>query len=325
NNMSSNERQRIHDSLLNRLESPDRLAIQKSGSQIILASSKSSQVTFQADGQERTEQLNDGRQVRVRTELSGDVLRINTNGDSGNNFTATIEPVDQGRRLRVRRSVNVENLNQTVTVQSYYDRTSDIAQLNIYDGANQNPISSTGNNPTEFLVPNGTQLVAILRNQLTSKNSQEGDRFTMEVRTPSEYNGAVIEGNVTNKSQAGRVTGKSQLGLNFERIRMPDGRTYKFAGLIDNIRTPEGQDIKVDNEGQAQSGSQTTKTATRGAVGAGLGALIGAIAGGGKGAAIGAVIGAGAGAGTAIIPGGEDLKLASGAEFTMRASAPQRN
>lgn len=321
-NMSSNERQRIYDSLLSRLGSPERLSIQKNGSEVILASSKSPQVTFRADGRERTERLDDGRQIRVRTELAGDVLRIYTNGDLGNN-SAVIESLNQGRRLRIQRSVNAADLNQTITVQSYYDRVSDVAELNLFDNTNQVPLSSPSNNQDDFIVPNGTQIVAVLRNQLTSKDSQEGDRFTMEIRAPSEYNGAVIEGFVTNKSEAGRVTGKSQLGLNFERIRMPDGRIYKFAGLIDNIRTPEGENIKVDNEGQAQADSQTTKTATRGAVGAGLGALIGAIAGGGKGAAIGAIIGGGAGAGTAVIQGGEDLKLTPGSEFTLRASAPQ--
>ena len=99
---------------------------------------------------------------------------------------------------------------------------------------------------------------------------------------------------------AGRA-GRGGITLNLRSIRLHDGRRYQFDGVVEGIRTPEGETISVDREGTLDAGdSQAQKAVERGAIGAALGAIIGAVAGGGKGAAIGAVIGAGGGAGTVI-------------------------
>jgi uncharacterized protein YcfJ len=112
--------------------------------------------------------------------------------------------------------------------------------------------------------------------------------------------------------------------LNFERIRLRDGRTYSFAGFVESVRTANGETVRVDNEGNVQdSDSRGSTTAKRAAIGTAVGAIIGAIAGGGKGAAIGAAIGAGAGAGSVYVQGRDDLQLLSGTEVTVRASAPR--
>jgi hypothetical protein len=56
--LSKDERQRVHDRMLTRLESPEMLAIQRSASTMTMASSRAQQATFEADGVERQEQLN---------------------------------------------------------------------------------------------------------------------------------------------------------------------------------------------------------------------------------------------------------------------------
>ena len=146
----------------------------------------------------------------------------------------------------------------------------------------------------------------------------------MTVRSPSEYNGAVIEGYVGRVDRSGRVAGRSELAMNFERIRLRSGATRPFDGYIESVRAPNGEEIRVDNEGTvSEEDSQSTRTVTRTGIGAALGALIGAIAGGGKGAAIGAAVGAGTGAGSVFIQGRDDLQLIRGTEFTIRASAPR--
>ena len=94
----------------------------------------------------------------------------------------------------------------------------------------------------------------------------------------------------------------------------------RIAGVIESIRTPDGETIRVDSEGTVEENSQTEKTVQRGAIGAALGAIIGAVTGGGKGAAIGAAIGAGTGAGSVFIQGRDDLELIRGTEFTIRGS-----
>jgi phage tail tape-measure protein len=111
--------------------------------------------------------------------------------------------------------------------------------------------------------------------------------------------------------------------LNFDSIRLRDGRSYRFAGLLESVRNSQGDTVKVDNEGSVRDDDQTTKTVQRTAIGTAVGAIIGAIAGGGKGAAIGAIVGAGGGAGSVYVQGRDDLDLARGTELTIRASSPR--
>ena len=103
---------------------------------------------------------------------------------------------------------------------------------------------------------------------------------------------------------------------------MPDGRDYRFAGMVDSVRPLNGDSISVDNEGAVRNTNQTTKVVTRAGIGAVIGAIIGAVAGGGQGAAIGAGVGATAGAGSVLIQGRDRIELSEGSEFSITASAP---
>jgi len=320
------DRQAVRDNLVRRLESPDALAIDVRGRSVTIASSRAPQFSFDADGRERIEQTPNGRTIRASASLYNNQLIVNSVGDRAQDYSVTFDALENGRRLRVTRRVSSDRLQQPVVVQSFYDKTADVAQFDVYNGSQQqggyNNGNTTATNTNNFIIPNDTQLVAVLNENVSTKTSREGDRFTMTVRDPSQYNGAIIEGTVSRVNPSGRVTGRSQLSLNFERIRF-NGNTYNFAGIINSIRTQNGEDARVDNEGTVQqSSSQTTKTEQRAAIGTGLGAIIGAIAGGGKGAVIGAVIGAGGGAGSVYAQGRNDLDLASGTEVTIRASAP---
>ncbi len=172
-------------------------------------------------------------------------------------------------------------------------------------------------------MPNGTQFVAVLDNDLTTEQSREGDRFTMTVRSPAQYEGAKIEGTITSISRGGRIRGRSELTLGFQQIRLRDGRTAGFSGTIESVRATSGEQVRVASESSGNiqdNNNQTDRTVQRAAIGAAVGAIIGAIAGGGKGAAIGAVAGAGAGAGSVYAQGRNDLELRSGTELTIRSS-----
>ena len=146
----------------------------------------------------------------------------------------------------------------------------------------------------------------------------------MTVTSPSQYSGAVIEGFVSDVNVSERVSGRADMALNFQTIAQRNGRSSQFA-VIESMRTPNGETVRVDNEGKVEpTDSQTGKTVQRGTVGAALGAIIGAIAGGGKGAGIGAVIGAGGGAGTVIAAGRDQLDLQRGTEVTITSGAAGR-
>jgi hypothetical protein len=325
-NLSAAERQRVYDSLLRRLDPPNMLAIDRRGQAVTIASTRAPQIAFTADGREQVETTQRGRQIRVRAAFQGDALTITRSGERANDFTVTFDPVDGGRTLLVTRTLYTDRVNQPVTVRTYYDRTSDVAQLNIYDTNREDSPVGGGDVATgSFVIPDGTQIVAVLNNQLTTQNVREGERFTLTVRSPNEYDGATIEGIVSSIERSGRVTGRSQMTLDFDSIRLRDGRSYRFAGILESVRTPEGEVVRVDNEGAVRDNNQTKQTATRTAIGTAVGAIIGAIAGGGKGAAIGAVIGAGAGAGSVYVQGRNDLDLNAGTEVTIRATGPRGN
>jgi hypothetical protein len=316
-NLPAGRRERVYDSLIRRLDSPETLAIDQRGTNVTIASSRAPQINFVADGREQVETNPNGRTVRVRASLSGDQLTITRTGDRAQDFTVTFDPIDN-RRLRVTRELYSDQFSQPIRVDSYYDRSSDVAQLDLYkDNAN------TGTLNGDFVIPNGTELVAVLNSDISTQNAREGDRFTMSVKSPGQYEGATIESYLSNVSRGGRITGRSEATLNFENIRLRDGRTYRFPGILESVRTPNGETVSVDNEGAVRESDQTNKTVTRTAIGTGLGAIIGAIAGGGKGAAIGAVIGAGAGAGSVYVQGRQDLELPSGTEVTVRATGPR--
>lgn len=317
--LSTNERQSVHDRMFARLESPEMLAIQRRGSTMTMASSRAQQATFEADGVERQEQVN-GRSSKVTATLIADRLDVRSTGYRENDFNVTFEALENGNRLRVRREIYSERLNQPVVVNSIYDRTSDVAQWNIYEGSGP---GDTGTKSGEFILSDGETVSAVLNNDLTTKQSKQGDRFTMTVRD-GQYEGAVIEGTVGSVAQGGRLTGRSGMTLDFDTIRLRNGQTYKFAGVLTGVRTLNGETVKVDNEGSAQGDNQTTQTATRAGVGTAIGAIIGAVAGGGKGAAIGAVIGAAGGAGSVYVTGKDNLDLPTGTELTVRSSSPGR-
>ena len=312
-------RARLRDQLAARLASPDQIAIDLRGRDVTLASSRAPQISFTADGIERVETTNSGRTIRARATLNDQQLTVNSTGDRDSEFNVTFEPMDYGRRLRVTRRVIVPGLSNSVIVQSTYNKTDEVARFDINTGPQTYPTDPS----TDFLIVNGETVVVVLDSDLSSATAREGDRFTATVRQPSQYEGAIVEGHVSNVQRSGRVTGRSQMTLNFDSIRLRDGRSYRFAGLLESVRNSQGDTVRVDNEGSVRDDDQTTKTVQRTAIGTAVGAIIGAIAGGGKGAAIGAIVGAGGGAGSVYVQGRDDLELTRGTELTIRASSPR--
>jgi hypothetical protein len=321
-NLDANDRQRAQENLLRRLDAPETLAIDQRWRTVTMASTRAPQVTFEANGVETVETTRNGRERRTRVTLTGDRLSVRSLGDRGSDYEAVFEPLDGGRRLRVTRSLYTERLGQVVVARSVYDRVSEVAQLDLYRDQPDRNLSYDSPARGNFIVPDGVLLSGRLNQQLSTKYTREGERFTLNVTEPAQYRGAVIEGVVARSDRSGRVAGRADMTLDFDRIRMRDGRTYNFAATIEDVLLPNGERVRVDREGNVkEDDSQTSRTVTRSAVGGAIGALIGAIAGGGKGAAIGAAVGVGAGAGSVFIEGRDDLELPSGAVIAIRSSA----
>ena len=316
--LPANRRANLQRNLERRLQSPDMIAIQKVNSTVTMSSSNSPRADLVADGVARTETNDRGRTITTTVSANANSVMIEHIGDRANDFYVTIAPVD-GDRLKITRRVHLENQNETITVSSIYDKTDQVARWNM---VNSQPSLNTSGTLQDFYVTNGSRLTAVLQNEVNTRSSQVGDRVTMEVTSPSQYRGAIIEGRVVEADKSGRFSGRANIALDLDTIRLTDGRSFRFAGIIDSVTPLNGDTISVNNEGVIRDGSQTTQTATRAGIGAVIGAIIGAVAGGGQGATIGAGVGAGAGAGSVLITGRDNIELATGSTFQITASSP---
>lgn len=317
NDNTDNRGDRRRRNLERRLTSPDTLALEKRGRAVTMSSPSGSSIQLTADGVVRSETSQNGRTLRTRVTATSRDLTINHEGDRMNDYYVSFTPVGRDQ-LRVTRRLYIENRNETVTVNSVYDKTSPTAEWH----TTTYPPTTTGGSVNDFIVPNNTGIIATLDTPLSTKTARDGDRFSMTVNSPSQYRGAIIEGNVVGE-RSGVVSGRANMSLSFDTIRLRnDPRPYRFAGIVDQVRKTNGDTISVNNEGAVRDSSQTTKTVKRAGLGAALGAILGAVIGGGQGAVIGAGVGAGAGAGTVVLQGRDNLELESGSEFTVTATAP---
>lgn len=168
------------------------------------------------------------------------------------------------------------------------------------------------------LVPSGTNLRVRLNNDLSSKDSRVGDRFTTTVINPARYENATVTGHVSSIKKSGTVKGRTTMTLAFDSIEMSEGRRAPLRGQVTRIYDKDSG--RVDEEGRVESGSRGKQAIKRGGIGAAAGAIIGGIAGGGKGAAIGLILGGAGGAGSLAVQGSKELKLESGTEMLVRVS-----
>jgi hypothetical protein len=155
--------------------------------------------------------------------------------------------------------------------------------------------------PVTVTVPVNSVITIRTIDSIDSKTNHAGEVFKASLDAPIVADDRVIVPagadayiKLVSSSSAGRMTGRSELGLELSSIVF-QGRTYNVAS----------SDVKQSG---ASRGKRTAETIGGGAA---LGALIGAVAGGGKGAAIGAAVGGGAGTGVQVFTKGQQVKIPS--------------
>ncbi len=155
--------------------------------------------------------------------------------------------------------------------------------------------------PVTVTVPANTIVTVRTIDSIDSKTNQTGQVFKASLDAPIVADDRVIVPagadayiKLVSASSAGRMTGRSELGLELSGIVF-QGKTYNVVS----------SDVKQSG---ASRGKRTAETIGGGAA---LGALIGAVAGGGKGAAIGAAVGGGAGTGVQVFTKGQQVKIPS--------------
>lgn len=177
----------------------------------------------------------------------------------------------------------------------------------------------------QLTVPAGTVIPLRMESYLSSASSRVGDRFSAAVFRNVEIDGVVaipegskIEGHVTQVAPAERMSKAGTVGIAFERLILPSGRSIEIDGTLTTLDEQARRKLEgADEEDTIEGRSQKRRAIVFIGGGAGAGAVIGAIAGGGKGVAVGAGIGAVLGAVGTLLSKGEEAEVKPGTEFGM--------
>lgn len=166
--------------------------------------------------------------------------------------------------------------------------------------------------PAAVNLPAGTRLRVRLDQDLGSKISQSGDRFTATVADDVVVNGTTViakearaDGTVVEAKPLGRFKGEAVLEVRLDRVHTKWGSYPVETSSIARVEKGKGR-----------------RTALFAGGGGAFGALIGGLAGGGKGAAIGALAGAGAGTAGGALTGNKQIVLPAETLLTFRLERP---
>jgi len=166
-------------------------------------------------------------------------------------------------------------------------------------------------------IPQDVALRIRLDDTLTSTDSQVNDPFSATVLTQGQYEGARVYGHISSIDMSGRLQGRTEMILQFDRLIMFDGRTARIhAEIIQLYHAPSHETLGV--EGAILSASKGRSALIGTGFGSGAGALMGAIFGGGKGAAIGSIVGGAAGLGTTAFRGAQKITLPTNLQMTIQ-------
>ncbi len=141
------EQQQFFMDLAVRLTPPDLLAIDCSGSRVMLGSSRAPKVVFQADGVMRNARLGNGQIVRSRIGLERDSLVFNSSGGGSDSVNFTFSPLENGQRLRVTRRISSKELVEPVVIRTVYNKIGAVARWDIFgDKGTDSEIAKQPNN-----------------------------------------------------------------------------------------------------------------------------------------------------------------------------------
>jgi hypothetical protein len=174
------------------------------------------------------------------------------------------------------------------------------------------------------VLPKGTELRVRLLETLSTQRNEAGDQFRAEVAQPVELDGEVVvpvgarlEGIVTHLKRAGRIKGRSEMALRFQRMGLPDGAEMSCDALVVELEPRREEEVR-DDTGTIQAQGEVGDDAKRVGTSAGIGALIGILSGGRGGARTGAAVGALAGTAGVLATRGSDMILPAETEMTIR-------
>lgn len=161
-------------------------------------------------------------------------------------------------------------------------------------------------------IPDTTVLDVTLDTSLASDTSRAEDAVRGTLDSPVVIDevtvipsGSALTGHVTGAKESGKIKGRAELGLRFDRVSV-GAVTY---------------DISTKPLYYVAEGTKKDDAVKIG-IGAAAGAMIGAITGGKKGAAIGTAVGAGGGTAVVLATDGDEIRLASGRKLKVALTDP---
>lgn len=87
--LPATQRDRVYQNVVQRLEAPEQLSLEITNRTVTMMSTNAERITFEADGNVRTETGPDGRQVATRADIRQGVVTISMMGARGSEYTAT--------------------------------------------------------------------------------------------------------------------------------------------------------------------------------------------------------------------------------------------
>ncbi len=173
------------------------------------------------------------------------------------------------------------------------------------------PMAGTGDpgpRRETLVIPGGTELRVVLETGLSSETSHDGERVVARVERATAQDGRVVlpggtvlRGHVVRAESAGRVRGRSQLTVDFDRI-VVRGREHPLQSTSITVDGPDSR-----RRDAAIIGGSTA-----------AGAIIGGITN--KGVKKGAVVGAATGAGAVLVTRGDAIEMPAGSRWTVRVT-----
>ena len=183
------------------------------------------------------------------------------------------------------------------------------------------PVTSLANSNDIIVIPQDTELIIELIDEIDTRRAREGDSFKAKVTSPYEISGAIIEGRVAKNRRPGRLKRRAQLLLSFDRIKLSETRWSNFNAIIVEVLPVKGDNVKrVDNEGVVAGQRPYKKDGITVGASTGTGAVIGAVVGGPVGAAVGAGVGAAFGVGAAVVERGKWIRLKEAQQLRIKTA-----
>jgi hypothetical protein len=185
--------------------------------------------------------------------------------------------------------------------------------------------------PANLTVPAQTEVSIQILSAMHTQVSRVNDIVTAKLIQPVYINGQValplgslLDGRITLIRPSGRLHRSAELGLEFDKITLPDGQAKPIAGVLVAMENLETPGLHLDADGHVHGGRAFRwKSVLGGAVGLGaLGTVGAALAGPATVAALAPFGGAVALGYAALWPRGREVNLPPDTRFLVRFKQP---